>query len=99
MDKLPIQKVMLLVHVVASLNADGRVGIQGGYLRGVTDKSLPEGKSASWTRLTWRSHKMIPHSAELVVHRRTSNVHSPGIRRMCNVILAGTDSRVFRRAR
>ena len=55
---MPIQSMMLLLHVDASLNAGGLVGSQGGYICGVTEKSLLEGRDAPWSTMAWRSFKM-----------------------------------------
>ena len=38
--RMLVQSMMLLLHVDASLNTGGLVGSQGGYICGVTDKSL-----------------------------------------------------------
>ena len=40
------------------LTPGGLVGSQGGYICGVTDRSLLDEKSAPWSRLAWRSCKM-----------------------------------------
>ena len=56
--RVPVHSMMLLLHVDASLNTGGLLGSQGGYICGVTDQSLLEGKSAPWTPLAWRSFKM-----------------------------------------
>ena len=40
--RIPVQNMTLLLHVDASLNTGGLVGSQGGYICGVTDKSLLE---------------------------------------------------------
>ena len=50
-----VQNMILLLHVDASLNTGGLVGSQGGYICGVTDQSLLDGKSAPWSPLAWRS--------------------------------------------
>ena len=44
--RVPAQNMLLLLHVDASLNTGDLVGSQGGYICGVTDQSLLEGKSA-----------------------------------------------------
>ena len=54
----PVRNKMLLLHVDASLNTGGLVGSQGGYICGVTDKSLLEGCDAPWSPMAWRSSKM-----------------------------------------
>ena len=46
-----VQNMILLLHVDASLNTGGPVGSQGGYICGVTDQSLLDGKSAPWSPL------------------------------------------------
>ena len=56
--RVPVQNMILLVHVDASLNAGGLVGSQGGYICGVTDQSLLDGKSVPWSPLACRSFKM-----------------------------------------
>ena len=56
--RVPVQNNILLLHVDASLNTGGLVGSQGGYICGVTDQSLLDGKSAPWSPLAWRSFKM-----------------------------------------
>ena len=56
--RVPVQNVILLLHVDASLNTGGLVGSQGGYICGVTDQSLLDGKSAPRSPLAWRSFKM-----------------------------------------
>ena len=43
---------ILLLHIDASLNTGGLVGSQGGYICGVADQSLLDGKSAQWSPLT-----------------------------------------------
>ena len=50
--------MILLLHVDTSLNTGGLVGSQGGYICGVTDQSLLDGKSAPRSPLAWRSFKM-----------------------------------------
>ena len=47
--RVPVQNMIFLLHVDASLNTGGRVGSQGGYICGVTDQSLLDGKSAAWS--------------------------------------------------
>ena len=44
LKRMLVQNMMLLLHVDASLNTGGLVGSQGGYICGVTDKSLLEGQ-------------------------------------------------------
>ena len=56
--RVPVQNMILLLHVDASLNTGGLVGSQGGYICGVTDQSLLDGKSAPWSPLAWRSFNM-----------------------------------------
>ena len=56
--RIPVQNMMLLLHVDASLNTGGLVGSQGGYTCGVTDKSLLEGCGAPWSPMAWRSFNM-----------------------------------------
>ena len=56
--RVPVQNMILLLHVDASLNTGGLVGSQGGYICGVTGQSLLGGKSAPWSPLAWRSFKM-----------------------------------------
>ena len=56
--RVPVQDMKLLLHVDASLNTGGVVGSQGGYICGVTDQSLLDGKSAPWSPLEWRTFKM-----------------------------------------
>ena len=56
--RVPVQHMILLLHVDASLNTGGLVGSQGGYICGVTAQSLLGGKSAPWSPLAWRSLKM-----------------------------------------
>ena len=56
--RMPVQNMMLLLHVDASLNSGGLVGSQGAYICGVTDKSLLEGSDAPWSPMAWRSVKM-----------------------------------------
>ena len=56
--RLPVQSMMLLLHVDPSLNTGCLVVSQGGYLCGVTDKSLLEGMDAPWFPLAWRTFKM-----------------------------------------
>ena len=56
--RTPIQNIMLLLLVDASLNIGGLVGSQGGYMCGVTDKSLLERKDAPSSPMAWRSFKM-----------------------------------------
>ena len=56
--RVPVQNMILLLHVDASLNTGGLVGSQGGYICGVTDQSLLDGKSAPWSPLALRSFKM-----------------------------------------
>ena len=51
--------MMLQLHDDASLNTGGLTGSQGGYICGVTDKSLLEGCDAPWSPMAWRSFKMI----------------------------------------
>ena len=94
--RVPVQNMILLLHVDASLNTGGLVGSQGGYICGVTDQSLLDGKSAPWSPLAWRSFKNESHSAELVGCRSTSNVCGPGIRRMGNAVFARAGSRFVR---
>ena len=53
-----MQNMILLLHVDASLNTGGLVGSKGGYIRGVTDQSMLDGRSAPWSPLAWRSFKM-----------------------------------------
>ena len=53
-----MQNMILLVHVDASLNTGSLVGSQDGYIRGVTDQPLLDGKSAPSSPLAWRSCKM-----------------------------------------
>ena len=63
--RVPVQNMILLVHVDASLNRGGLVGSQSGYICGVTDQLLLDGKSAPWSPLAWRSFKMsrtVPRS-------------------------------------
>ena len=48
--RMPVQSMML--------NNGGLVGSQGGYICGVTDKSLLEGRDAPWSPMAWRSFKM-----------------------------------------
>ena len=55
--RVPVQNMMLL-HVDASLDTGGLVGLQGGYICGVTDKSLLEGCDVPWSPMAWRSFKM-----------------------------------------
>ena len=69
--RVPVQNMILLLHVDASSNIGGLVGSQDGYICGVTDQSLLDGKSAPWSPLAWRSLKMNRHSAELLGIRRT----------------------------
>ena len=47
--------VVRRVHQHANM---GLVGSQGGYICGVTDKSLLEGRDAPWSPMAWRSFKM-----------------------------------------
>ena len=56
--RMLVQCMMLLLHVDASFNTGGLVGSQGGYICGVTDKSLLEGRDAPWSPMAWRSFKM-----------------------------------------
>ena len=49
--------MMLLFHADVSLNTGGLVGSKGGYICGVTDKSLLEGFDAPWSPMAWRSFK------------------------------------------
>ena len=56
--RMPVESIMLWLHVDASLNTGGLVGLQGGYVCGVTDKSLLEGMDAPWSPLAWRTFKM-----------------------------------------
>ena len=56
--RVPVQNMILLLHVDASLNTGGLVGSLGGYICSVTDQSLLDGKSAPWSPLAWRSFKM-----------------------------------------
>ena len=53
--RVPVQNMILLLHVDASLNTGGLAGSQGGYICGVTDQSLLDGKTAPWSPLAWRS--------------------------------------------
>ena len=41
-----MQNMILLLHVDASLNNGDLFGSQGGYISGVTDQSVLDGKSA-----------------------------------------------------
>ena len=93
-----MQNMILLLHVDASLNTGGLAGSQGGYICGVTDQSLLDGKSAPWSPLAWRSLKNESYSAELVGCRSTSNVCGLGIRRMGNTVSAAADSRFVQHA-
>ena len=56
--RVPVQNMMLLLDVDASLNTGGLVALQGGYICGVTDKSLLEGCDAPWSPMARRSFKM-----------------------------------------
>ena len=56
--RIPVRNMMLLWHVDASLNTGGLTGSQGGYICGVTDKSLLEGCDAPWSPMAWSSFKM-----------------------------------------
>ena len=50
--------MVLQLHVDASLNIGGLVGSLGGYICGVTDKTLLDGCVAPWSPMAWRSFKM-----------------------------------------
>ena len=52
--RVPVQNMILLSHVDASLSGGGLVGSQGGHICGVTDQSLLDGKRAPWSPLAWR---------------------------------------------
>ena len=52
--RVPVQNMILLLHVDVSLNTGGLVDSQGGYICGVTDQSLLDGKRAQWSPLAWR---------------------------------------------
>ena len=73
--RMPVQNMMLLLHVDASLNTGGLVGSQGGYICGVTDKSLLEGRDVARSPMSWRSFKMsrtVPSSLLGAEARATS---------------------------
>ena len=71
-----MKNMILLLHVDASLNTGGLVGSQGGYICGVTDQSLPDGKSAPWSPLAWRSFPAPPSALSCSVHLSGSQVVS-----------------------
>ena len=56
--RVPVRNMILSLHVDASLNTGGLVGLQGGYICGVTDQSAMDGKSAPRSPLAWRSFEM-----------------------------------------
>ena len=61
--RMPIQSMMLLLHVDASLNTGGLVGSQGGYICAVTEKSLLKGRDAPRSPMAWRSFKMTENDS------------------------------------
>ena len=68
---MPVQQMMLPLHVDPTLHTGGLVGSQGGYICGVTVKSLLEGKDAPWSPMAWRSFKMsrtVPNSLSAEAH-------------------------------
>ena len=94
--RVPVQNMILLLHVDASLNTGGLVGSQGGYICGVTDQSLLDGKSAPWSPLAWRSFKMsrtVPSS--LGVEAQAMSV-ALGFVERATLFSAGADSRFVR---
>ena len=65
--RISVQNMMLLLHIDASLNTGGLVGSQGGYICGVTDKSLLKGCDSPWSPMAWRPFKMsrkVPSSLD-----------------------------------
>ena len=94
--RMQVQSMMLLLHVDASLNTGGLVGSQGGYICGVADQSLLEGRSGSWSPLAWRSFKMSRTFSDLVGCRSTSHVYGFGLCRVGNTVSAGIGSWTIR---
>ena len=80
--RVPVQNMILLLHVDASLNIGGLVASQGGYICGVTDQSLLDGKSAPWSPLASRSFYMSRTVSSSLGAEAQGNVCGPGIRRM-----------------
>ena len=56
--RIPVQNMMFLLHVNASLNTDVLVNSQGGNVGGDTCKSSLEGCNVPWSPMAWRSFKM-----------------------------------------
>ena len=89
--RIPVQNMMLVLHVDASLNTGGLVGSQGGFICGVTDKSLLERCDAPWSPMAWRSFKMsrtVPSS----LGAEASHVCGFGLCRVGNSFSAIVDS-------
>ena len=82
--RIPVQNMMLLLHVDASLNTGGVVGSQGGYICGVTDKSLLEGCDVPWSLMAWRSFNMSRTVPSSLGRRSTGHVCGFGLYRVGN---------------
>ena len=93
-----VQSMMLLLHVDASLNTEGLVDSQNGYICGVTDKSLLEKKRRTMVSNGLAIIQNEPDKTELVGCGSTSNVRSLGLCRVGNAVSAGIDSWTSRSA-
>ena len=55
---VPVEKLRLCLHTDAAFgNAKGK-GTQAGYIVGVTDELLQQGKPAPWSPAAWRSYRL-----------------------------------------
>ena len=57
-QSIPAKRLRLCLHTDAAFgNAKGK-GTQAGYIVGVTDEMLQQGKQAPWSPATWRSYRL-----------------------------------------
>ena len=94
--RVPVQNMILLLHVDASLNTGGLVGSQGGFICGVTDQSLQDGTSAPWSPLAWRYFKMNRTTPSSLGAEAQAMSVALGFVEWATLFFAGADSRFVR---